>query len=310
MDGDSKGDALLDEFIRHIVVEKGLSMNTASAYRQDIARFAGHLKSAGKGPLAASPDDIASFLALLMDSGLSVRSYTRALIAVRAFYRYLVLTKRLKEPPSAAISVPRFAGRLPDFLSIQDVDMLLSAPDAKTPLGLRDKAMLEVLYATGLRVSELISLRLNDVNLQKGYVTALGKGGRERAVPIGDAAMHWVKRYMEEGRRILLKNKTSAWLFIPRFKHAGTGTARSGRMTRQNFWLIIKNAALRAGIDPERVKPHALRHSFATHLLERGADLRLVQAMLGHADISTTQIYTHITKGALKRLHKSKHPRG
>ena len=301
MAGDSKGDALLDEFIQHIVVEKGLSMNTASAYRHDIARFAGHLKSRKKGPLAASPDDIASFLALLMDSGLSVRSYTRALIAVRAFYRYLVLTKRLKEPPSSEISIPRFAGRLPDFLSIQDVDMLLSAPDVKTPLGLRDKAMLELLYATGLRVSELISLRLNDVNLQKGYVTALGKGGKERAVPIGDAAMHWVKRFMEEGRRLLLKNRTSAYLFIP---------GRAVRMTRQNFWLGIKNAAVRAGIDTQRVKPHALRHSFATHLLERGADLRLVQAMLGHADISTTQIYTHVTKGTLKRLHKAKHPRG
>ncbi len=301
MAGDSKGNPLLDEFIRHIVVEKGLSMNTASAYKHDISRFAGHLKNAGKGPLTASPGDITSFLALLMDSGLTVRSYTRALIAVRAFYSYLVLTKRLKESPSAGVSVPRFAGRLPDFLSIQDVDMLLSAPDTKTPLGLRDKAMLEVLYATGLRVSELISLRLNDVNLQKGYVTALGKGGKERAVPIGDAAMHWVKSYMDEGRRILLKERTCAYLFI---------TARSGRMTRQNFWLIIKNAAVRAGIDPLRIKPHALRHSFATHLLERGADLRLVQAMLGHADISTTQIYTHVTKGALKSLHKAKHPRG
>lgn len=301
MAGDSKGNPLFDEFIRHIVVEKGLSMNTASAYRQDISRFLRHLKNAEKDPLTASPDDITSFLALLMDSGLSVRSYTRALIAVRAFYRYLVLTKRLKESPTAGVSVPRFAGRLPDFMSIQDVDMLLSAPDTKTPLGLRDKAMLEVLYAAGLRVSELISLRLNDVNLQKGYVTALGKGGKERAVPIGDAAMHWVKRYMEEGMRILLKERTSAYLFI---------TGRSGRMTRQNFWLVIKNAALRAGIDPRRIKPHALRHSFATHLLERGADLRLVQAMLGHADISTTQIYTHVTKGALKGLHKAKHPRG
>ena len=294
----------INEFLDHLVMERGLSMNTRVSYGRDLGRYVKHLEKRGIGVKEAAPEDISSFLSALVKEGLSARSYARALIAIRGFYRFLARTKRLGsgKPPTESVSLPKFSKRLPETLTIEEVDRLLGAPLTVSPKGMRDKAMLEVLYATGLRVTELTSLGINDINLQKGYLSAFGKGGKERIVPMGESAMTWLKRYMEEGRPAFLKGlNTSRWLFL---------TNRGGKMTRQNFWVIIKSVASGAGIPPSRIKPHALRHSFATHLLERGADLRMVQAMLGHADISTTQIYTHVAKERLKDIHKKRHPRG
>lgn len=295
---------IIDSYLTHLVVERGLSKNTHLSYASDIARYAVFLSgiSIARGIVEASPDDVRGFLRNLKSGGSSVRSYTRALIALRGLYKYLLKTGRLKSSPCDDIDMPRMQKRLPEFLTINDVDRLLAAPDTGTLLGMRDKAMFETLYATGLRVSELVSLKLNDLNLQAGYLTAFGKGAKERLVPLGEAAMYWLKRYIDESRPGICKRGVSQKsLFI---------TSRGGGMTRQNFWVLIKNYAMRAGIDRFRIKPHVIRHSFATHLLEGGADLRFVQAMLGHSDISSTQIYTHVTTERLKALHKKKHPRG
>lgn len=292
---------LAGEYLDHLLIERGLSRNTHSSYRRDLLRYSAFLQKRGVGEKDASAGDISAFLKAMAEEGLTVRSYARALVALRGFYKFLLRKKVISVSPCANIDIPRWHTRLPDFLSVEEVDRLLSAPSADSARGLRDRAMLETLYATGLRVSELVGLRMSGVDLQRGCVAALGKGSKERLVPLGESAMLWLKRYIGEARPALLKKRTSAYLFP---------TARSGRMTRQNFWTIIKAAATKAGISRARIKPHALRHSFATHLLERGADLRVVQAMLGHADISTTQIYTHVTTERLKSLHRKKHPRG
>lgn len=292
---------LVNRFLDYIVVEKGLSPNTHASYRRDLERFSAFLEERGVGVEEASSADVSAFLERLATDGLSVRSYTRALIAVRGLYRYLMRSGVVEASPCANVDVPRVKAKLPDFLTLNEVDALLDAPDSTKTTGLRDKAMIEVLYATGLRVSELVGLETRGVNLQAGWLVAFGKGSKERLVPMGEEAMKWVRRYMKESRPALLKGRLSRHLFV---------TARGRAMTRQNFWNIIKRLALLAGIDRKRIKPHVLRHSFATHMLERGADLRMVQAMLGHADISTTQIYTHITTERLKRLHKKMHPRG
>ncbi len=293
---------LIDSYLTHLVVERGLSKNTHLSYARDIARYAAFLSGVSKGIIEASPDDVRGFLKHLRSSGSSARSYTRALIALRGLYKYSLRNGHIMSSPCDDIDMPRTQKRLPEFLTISDVDKLLAAPMTGTVRGMRDKAMLETLYATGLRVSELVSLRLNDLNLQAGYLTAFGKGAKERLVPLGEAAMYWLKRYMDESRPSICKRATTQKsLFI---------TSRGGGMTRQNFWVMIKGYAMKAGIDKSRIKPHVIRHSFATHLLEGGADLRLVQAMLGHSDISSTQIYTHVTTERLKALHKKKHPRG
>lgn len=289
------------EFLDYIVVERGLSRNTHLAYRRDLLRYARYLEKKNVSMTEAAPEEITGFLLELLKDGLAVRSYARALIAIRGFYKFLKRTKVLTESPCASVDMPRLSPGLPDCLSVSEVDSLLQAPGPDTPIGLRDKAMLETLYATGVRVSELVSLGLDDVNLQGGLLTAFGKGSKQRLVPMGESAMLWLKRYIEEARPRFLKKRASRHLFL---------TMRSKAMTRQNFWVIIKKTALRAGVDVKKIKPHIIRHSFATHLLEGGADLRLVQAMLGHADISSTQIYTHITKQRLKNLHKDRHPRG
>ena len=288
------------EYLDHIVVEKGLSVNTRLSYARDLAGYSAWLKAAARPIQEAGPDDIRAFLKRLKDEGKSVRSYTRALITLRGFYKYLLKKRIVTANPCASIDIPRVRRPLPGFLKVEEVEKLLDAPDIATPLGLRDKAMLEMLYATGVRVSELVGLKLNDVNLQGGYIIAFGKGSKERLVPMGESAMHWLGRYLNEARPGLSKG-TNKYLFI---------TQRGTCMTRQNFWVIIKREALKCGIDNRKIKPHIIRHSFATHLLEGGADLRIVQAMLGHSDISTTQIYTHITNERLKNLHKKKHPRG
>ena len=295
VDGDIKA------FLDYIVVEKGLSKNTCAAYRRDLLKYAAFMESSGHGLLQATPGDITSFLLALLKEGLAVRSYARALIAIRGFYKFLCNIKLLDASPCADIDLPRLTPPLPEYLSLAEVESLLTANTPDTPIGLRDKAMLETLYATGLRVSELVNLTINDLNLQKGLLTAFGKGAKERLVPMGESAMLWLKRYMDSGRGQFQKRSTSRHLFL---------TSRGGPMTRQNFWLIMKKSALKAGIDVKKTKPHIIRHSFATHLLEGGADLRLVQAMLGHADISSTQIYTHIAKDRLKKIHGSRHPRG
>ncbi len=293
-------DERVGAYLEHLMVERGLSQNTRFAYGRDLEGFCAYLKTRSKAPSSAGADDIRAYIKKLMGEGKSVRSYARALISIRGFYKFLLKKGVVTANPCALVDIPRLNRSLPHFLSIEEVERLLEAPDTATPLGLRDRAMIEVLYATGLRVSELVSLRLNDLNLQQGFLTALGKGSKERLVPIGEAAMYWIGRYLAESRPALAK-RAGEHLFI---------TRRGSRMTRQNFWVIIKTAAILAGIDRKKIKPHIIRHSFATHLLEGGADLRMVQAMLGHADISTTQIYTHITNERLKNIHKKNHPRG
>jgi len=295
------GGGLIGEFLDHIVVEKGLSANTHESYRRDLERFTAFLAERGGTVAGATRSDVSAFVLRLSEMGLSVRSYTRSLVAVRGLYRYLLKRGLVESSPCDDVDVPRVKSKLPEFLTIDEVNALLAAPDAETPTGLRDKAMIEVLYATGLRVSELTGLEMSALNLQGGFLRTLGKGSRERVVPMGEAAMVWVKRYMELARPALLKGGRSRHLFV---------TARGRAMTRQNFWNILKKLALKAGIEGYKIKPHAIRHSFATHLLEGGADLRMVQLMLGHADITTTQIYTHITNERLKRLHSKMHPRG
>lgn len=287
-------------YLDHIVVEKGLSVNTRLSYARDLAGYTAWLKAASKPIQEAGPDEISEFLKHLKDDGKSVRSYTRALITLRGLYKFLLKKGIVTANPCASIDIPRAPRGLPGFLKVEEVERLLDAPDITVPLGLRDKAMCELLYATGVRVSELVGLKLNDVNLQAGYITAFGKGSKERIVPMGESAMHWIGRYLNEARAGLSKG-ANKYIFI---------TQRGTCMTRQNFWVILKRAALNCGIDRKKIKPHIIRHSFATHLLEGGADLRIVQAMLGHSDISTTQIYTHITNERLKNLHKKNHPRG
>lgn len=294
-------DNLLDEFLNSLLVEKGLSKNTLEAYSRDIIKYLNFLDTKSISPLHATPSHIVSFLSHLKGNGISTRSYARNLVAVRMFYKFLLHQSYLSSSPTATIDIPRLATRLPDVLSLEDVEKILNAPKMDNQTGLRDKAMLETLYATGMRVSELVSVKLNDLNLQSGYIIAYGKGSKERIVPLGESAVLAIKDYLDTSRPKILKARKSEHLFI---------TNRGKKLTRQAFWALIKKYALVAGISPKRVKPHVLRHSFATHLLERGADLRSIQTMLGHADISTTQIYTHVKTDKLKEIHKKSHPRG
>ncbi len=290
----------LDLFINYLIVEKGLTNNTIDAYSRDLLGFINHLseiKISDAGVVA--PLDIVKYIGKLRDSGISPRSSARKLTTIRMFYRFLNAEGYTKDNPTLLVDLPKGISRLPKAISLEMVDMLLSAPDTKKPLGLRDKAMLEILYATGLRVSELVSLKVGDVNLDVGYLMAYGKGSKERIVPMGESAQMWVKEYILNARSRLCKGHSET-LF----------TNRSGRgLTRQGFWKVIKSYARKAKINIS-ITPHTLRHSFATHLLERGADLRSLQMMLGHADISTTQIYTHVTTARLKEIHKKYHPRG
>jgi len=289
------------EFLDHIVVERGLAKNTALAYGRDLTKYRVWLTKSGRGVLDATQKEISGYLKSEKEGGRTVRSYTRGLIALRGFYKFLLKKGLVNASPCVDVDIPRAQRRLPEFLTFAEVEKLLEAPNSEEIQGLRNKAMIETLYATGLRVSELVNLKLNDLNLQGGFLTAFGKGSKERLVPLGDSAMVWLKRYMETARVALLKNRQNRFLFV---------TSRGSGMTRQNFWVIIKTLALHSGIDRKKIKPHIIRHSFATHLLEGGADLRMVQVMLGHADISSTQIYTHITNERLKNLHRKKHPRG
>ena len=294
-------DQYLDIFMNYMAVERGLAKNTLDAYGRDLSRYLAWLQRQGVG----HPDDIGApliigFLTHLKEEGLAPRSRSRALVALRTFHKFLVGERLAQKNPTGQVTAPRSMAALPKTLSPHDVEALLASPKGEAPLAARDRAMLEILYATGLRVSELVTLKLSDLQLDVGYLTAFGKRSKQRIVPLGDAAIAELRHYLTVAR--------------PRFDKAGTAICvflnRSGEgLTRQGFWKIIKRRAREAGIY-RNITPHTLRHSFATHLLENGADLRSVQAMLGHADISTTQIYTHVTRERLRQIHAQHHPRG
>jgi len=289
---------LADQFTNHLRVERGLADNTIEAYSRDLTRFLQFLGITNLSPFDIAQENIMDYIAIL-HGNLSVRSIARNLSALKMFFRFLVSDGKIKGNPARRLEVPKLPQRLPEILTVHEVEILLSQPTVSTHQGQRDKAMLELLYATGLRVSELVGLRVSNINLEAGYVRTVGKGSKERMIPMGEKALESLRSYLSDGRIGLLKKRSSPYLFI---------NSRGKPLTRQGFWKIIKRYRTMAGIKKE-ITPHILRHSFATHLLEGGADLRSVQIMLGHADISTTQIYTHITRERLRQIHEKYHPR-
>ena len=292
---------LLDQFLHYIVVEKGLSKNTIDAYSHGLNRFLDYLKKKGIQEISSvSKFDVRAFLLALKKQGLSAKTVVRNLVAIRTLFQFLIREGILEANPIEELESPKMPKTLPEILTLKEVEQLLEQPNPQTPMGIRDRAMLEVLYATGMRVSELTQLPMNQVNLEAGYVLVFGKGSKERIIPLGSEAIKWVTLYLKGPRERLAKRKESPFLFISRM---GRG------MSRQQFWKHIKAYGRKAGVQ-KRITPHLLRHSFASHLLERGADLRSVQMMLGHVDISTTQIYTHVTGERLKKIHQRYHPRG
>lgn len=288
---------LLREYLQYLTVEKGLAENTVRSYERDLRKYAEF--TGERGPAESGKDEVLGFLRDLSGRGMSAPSLARHLAAVRGFHKYLVMERHAPADPTEHIETPRGWARLPKTLNFEEVESLLEQPDASTSRGARDKAMLELLYATGLRVSELVGIRVQDIELERGHVMVFGKGSKERLVPLGETAIRAVKAYLESARRSLLRGKDSEALFI---------SAKRRQITRQMFWERIRSYARKAGI-LKPISPHTLRHSFATHLLDNGADLRAVQAMLGHADISTTQIYTHVSRERLKKMHEKYHPR-
>jgi integrase/recombinase XerD len=291
---------LLESFLDAVWAERGLSENTLQSYRYDLQQLAQHQEKREQSLLTASREDLLHFLSEQVGAGRSPRSLSRYLSGFRQFYQWLMREGRIQQDPSALIESPKLGRGLPKALSESQVEALLEAPATDTALGLRDRTMLELMYATGLRVSELISLQLGNFNMNQGVVRVTGKGGKERLVPLGEEAISWMQRYLHESRPQLMAGGDSPCIFV---------TARKGGMSRQAFWYAIRKHALGAGIS-QPVSPHMLRHSFATHLLNHGADLRVVQLLLGHSDLSTTQIYTHIAREGLKQLHRKHHPRG
>ena len=295
-------DEHLDSFLVYLTMNRGLSKNTIESYSRDISSLVAFLGKRGvSDPASVSEREIAAFFEHLRKKKLSPRSIARNIVSLKQFFRFLLTENVITEDPMRNTVSPKPAKTLPHTLSLSEVETLLREPEkGKSEKALRDRAMLEVLYATGVRVSELVALELNRVNLDHGYVITLGKGSKERIVPIGDAAIRKTRDYLSDARPKLLRGRSSEYLFV---------TSRTAsKMSRQRFWRIIKDYALAAGIH-SHITPHVLRHSFATHLLERGADLRAIQAMLGHSDISTTQIYTYVEKERLKRIHEKSHPR-
>lgn len=292
--------ALIEQFLDALWLERNLAENTLASYRLDLRTLAEWLAHHDNDLLQAQALDLQAFLADRVDGGYKATSSARLLSAMRRFFQYLYREKRRSDDPSAVLSSPKLPQRLPKDLSEAQVDALLNAPSIEQPLELRDKAMLEVLYATGLRVSELVGLTMRDVSLRQGVVRVLGKGNKERLVPLGEEAVYWIEYYLEHGRPWLLNGQTLDVLFP---------SNRARQMTRQTFWHRIKYYAVLASIDSEKLSPHVLRHAFATHLLNHGADLRVVQMLLGHSDLSTTQIYTHVATERLKQLHQQHHPR-
>ena len=292
-------DDAIESYLHHLVVERGLSRNTIAAYGTDLRHLAGFLKRRKRDLSDVGRGDVMEFARSLRVAGRSPRSVARALVSVRTFFRFLHGEGVLAHDPTRDLEMPRAGRTLPRFLSFDEVERLLSAPDGSTPLGVRDGAMLEILYATGTRVTELVSLRLEGVDLDVGYVIAFGKGEKERIVPIGGRAVERTRLYLQTARPGLLEGKSSLRLFV---------NHRGGPLTRQGFWKLLKKYGRSADIR-SHLSPHVIRHSFATHLLEHGADLRSVQQMLGHADISTTQIYTHVNRERLRRIYRAFHPR-
>jgi integrase/recombinase XerD len=288
----------LELFLEHLWVEYGLSSSTASSYRGDLTQFFKYLSQGKISPLAVNPSDILSFIGA--DESLSARTSSRRLSSIRRYYRYLKRESLIAKDPSGDLDNPKPGRLLPKIVSESDVERLLATPDISSALGCRDRTMLEVLYATGLRVSELVNVETAQINLRQGVVKVLGKGGKERLVPMGEEALEWVRNFLFNSRELIVGDKATRALFP---------TSRGNSMTRQAFWYRVKKYAVLAGIS-KSLSPHTLRHAFATHLLNHGADLRVVQLLLGHSDISTTQIYTHVATARLKNLHATHHPRG
>ena len=292
---------LIDVYLTHLAVERRLAVNSIESYARDLNQLARFASCGGRPIESLQRPDLERFVRDLMAEGRSPRSVAREVACVRGFYRFLVIDGRLPASPADDLQPPRAWQVLPTYLSVAEVDALIAQPDVSTPRGLRDRALIELLYATGLRVSELVNLRPADLNLEASFLTCTGKGDKQRLVPIGDEAATWVSRYMRDGRKALLGRRSSARLFV---------NARGGGpgLTRVGFWKILKGYAKGAGLKTS-LSPHTLRHSFATHLLERGADLRAIQMMLGHADLSTTQIYTHVLEHRMRAVYDSCHPR-
>ena len=290
---------LVDAYLTHLRVERRLADHTLESYSRDLQRLGEFSAGLEKPVQRLERRDLELFVDGLMNEGLSPRSVARTVAAVRGFYRFTAITQQIGNPADD-LQAPRAWPALPKFLGIEEVERLMTQPDVSTPRGLRDRALIEVLYATGLRVSELIRLRAGDLNLDAGYVSTTGKGNKQRIVPIGDQAASWLMKYVREGRPALIGTRPSPWLFV--------NAKRGGSLSRVGFWKILQGYGQKAGL-PRGLSPHVLRHSFATHLLDHGADLRSIQMMLGHADLSTTQIYTHVLEARLRAVYDRFHPR-
>jgi integrase/recombinase XerD len=290
----------VDAYLEYLRDVRRMSPNTLSNYARDLVALDAFAEKVGRPLTALERRDLEAFTRQMMSGGLAPRSVARTIACVRGFYRFLLIEKKVDADPAEDLRAPRAWPALPKYLDIEQVDRLLTQPDVATPRGVRDKALIEVLYATGLRVTELLSLKAGDISLDAGYLTCIGKGDKQRIVPLGDSAVDWVRRYVSEARPALLKGRKSKWLFV----NAKAG----GQLSRVGFWKLLKEYGIKAGVSPD-LSPHVLRHSFATHLLERGADLRAIQMMLGHADLSTTQIYTHVLEARLRTVYDKFHPR-
>jgi integrase/recombinase XerD len=291
---------MIDTYLAYLRDVRRMSPNTLESYARDLSHLGAFAERRGAALEALDRPALEAFVRAQMSSGLSPRSVARLVACVRGFYRFVSAERKLALNPADDLRSPRAWPALPKFLSLEEVDRLLEQPDVSTPRGLRDKALIEVLYATGLRVSELIGLRAGDLNLDEGSLTCIGKGDKQRMVPLGQEAVEWIRRYVRDGRPALVRKKGSPWLFV----NARDG----GALSRVGFWKVLKAYGKSAGIGRE-LSPHVLRHSFATHLLDRGADLRMIQVMLGHADLSTTQIYTHVLEARLRSVYDKFHPR-
>lgn len=292
---------ILDAFIDNIWIEKGLSQNTLDSYRSDLEQFSSWLKKNNLSYIKTSKKEILSYLSFLFQKGLGSKTVARKLSSLKSFFRYLVFKSIIPNDPSSEVETPKLLKSIPKSISEKEVEALLAAPDEKTDIGLRDKTMIETLYSCGLRISELTNLELLNLNLRQGVIRVIGKGQKERLVPMGDQLIGLLELYISSSRKNLLNKRHSDFLFV---------STRGQRMTRQSFWHRIKHYCLASGFEPDKISPHVLRHAFATHLLNNGADLRVVQLLLGHSDLNTTQIYTEVARQRLKRLHTEHHPRG
>ena len=292
---------ILDAFIDNIWIEKGLSQNTLDSYRSDLEQFSSWLEKNNLSYIKTSKTEILSYLSFLFQKGLGSKTVARKLSSLKSFFRYLVFKSIIPNDPSSEVETPKLLKSIPKSISENEVEALLAAPDEKTDIGLRDKTMIETLYSCGLRISELTNLELLNLNLRQGVIRVIGKGQKERLVPMGDQLIGLLELYISSSRKNLLNKRHSDFLFL---------STRGQRMTRQSFWHRIKHYCLASGFEPDKISPHVLRHAFATHLLNNGADLRVVQLLLGHSDLNTTQIYTEVARQRLKRLHTEHHPRG